>query len=108
RAGDARGRQGGLRADPAGRRRAADDRRLSGRTMTASTSPKTCPGSELAESFDPFTEPYLGDPYAFWRIAREQAPVFYSPRLDYWIVSRFDDVRDVFQDTDTFSASISI
>ena len=24
----------------------------------------------LAESFDPFTEPYLDDPYAFWRIAR--------------------------------------
>ncbi|HTK60809.1 MAG TPA: cytochrome P450 [Pseudonocardia sp.] len=81
--------------------------------MTASTSPRTCPmtGSgveELAESFDPFTEPYLDDPYAFWRIAREQAPVFYSPRLDYWIVSRFDDVREVFQDTDTYSASISI
>lgn len=91
--------------------------------MTASMSAQTCPAAglgagqhpagelsaaELAESFDPFTEPYLGDPYAFWRIAREQAPVFYSPTLGYWIVSRFGDVREVFQDTDTFSASISI
>lgn len=81
--------------------------------MTASTTPKTCPVTDpaveqLADRFDPFTAPYLADPYAFWRIAREQAPVFYSPRLDYWIVSRFDDVREVFQDTDTYSASISI
>ena len=36
--------------------------------MTASMSPKTCPVGELAESFDPFTEPYLDDPYEFWRI----------------------------------------
>lgn len=69
---------------------------------------KGCPVDHLADSFDPFDESYLGDPYAFWKLAREQAPVFHSPRLGYWIVSRFDDVREVFQDTDTFSASISI
>jgi cytochrome P450 len=72
------------------------------------TPASACPVSRLAESFDPFTEPYLGDPYAFWEVARTEEPVFYSPRLDYWIVSRYEDVRQVFQDTDSFSAAISI
>ncbi|WP_028933788.1 cytochrome P450 [Pseudonocardia spinosispora] len=72
------------------------------------TSASRCPVTDVADDFDPFDEPYLDDPYAFWKIAREQAPVFHSPRLGYWVVSRFDDVREVFQDTDTFSASISI
>jgi cytochrome P450 len=67
-----------------------------------------CPVSHLADSFDPFTDPYLRDPYSFWSEARGQEPVFYSPSLDYWIVSRYDDVRRIFRDTDTFSAAISI
>ena len=67
-----------------------------------------CPVSRLAESFDPFTDPYLQDPYSFWATARPEEPVFFSPSLDYWIVSRYADVRQVFMDTDSFSAGISI
>lgn len=67
-----------------------------------------CPVSHLAEKFDPFNDPYLQDPYSLWQEARKDEPVFYSPSLDYWIVSRYDDVRQVFMDTDSFSAAISI
>jgi cytochrome P450 len=67
-----------------------------------------CPVSHLAESFDPFNDPYLSDPYSFWVTARTEEPVFYSPSLGYWVVSRYEDVRTVFLDSDTFSASISI
>ncbi len=67
-----------------------------------------CPVGHLAESFDPFTDPYLADPYSFWSRARAEEPVFYSPSLGYWVVSRYEDVRTVFLDSDTFSASISI
>lgn len=67
-----------------------------------------CPVTGLAARLDPFSDPYLQDPYAFWEIARKEEPVFYSPTLDYWVVSRYNDVRQVFRDTDTFSASISI
>jgi cytochrome P450 len=75
---------------------------------TATLTAPRCPVSHLAESFDPFTDPYLQDPYAFWAVARREEPVFYSPTLDYWIVSRFDDARQILLDSDTFSAAISI
>jgi cytochrome P450 len=75
---------------------------------TATVTEPRCPVSHLAESFDPFTDPYLQDPYAFWTIARREEPVFYSPALGYWIVSTFDDARQILLDSDTFSAAISI
>jgi cytochrome P450 len=37
------------------------------------------------------------------RWAREQEPVFYSPQLGYWVVTRFDDIKAVFRDNITFS-----
>ncbi len=83
-------------------------------SSSLSEEPKTgvadarCPVSHLAEKFDPFNDPYLQDPYSLWQEARKDEPVFYSPSLDYWIVSRYDDVRQVFMDTDSFSAAISI
>lgn len=75
---------------------------------TAMTTEARCPVSGLAEGFDPFGDEYLQDPYRFWTGARAEEPVFYSPSLDYWVVSRYEDVRQVFMDTDTFSAAISI
>jgi hypothetical protein len=75
---------------------------------TAAATDGHCPVSHLAESFDPFNDPYLQDPYTFWMGARQEEPVFYSPTLDYWIVSRYADVRQIFMDTDSFSAVISI
>ena len=67
-----------------------------------------CPVGHAAESFDPFGDSYLADPYAFWAGTRTGEPVFFSPSLGYWVVSRYEDVRQIFRDTDTFSASISI
>lgn len=75
---------------------------------TATTTGPRCPVSHLAETFDPFTDPYLQDPYAFWAVARQEEPVFYSPSLGYWVVSGYNDVRQIFRDTATFSAAISI
>ncbi|MGH1491352.1 MAG: cytochrome P450 [Acidimicrobiales bacterium] len=57
--------------------------------------------------FDPFGERYLADPYAVFARAREEAPVFYAENLDYWVVSRYDDVRYVMSDTTAFSARIA-
>lgn len=64
-----------------------------------------CPITGASDTFDPFAEQYLEDPYAFWRGVDE--PVFFSPSLDYFVVSRYDDVRQVFRDP-AFSAGISI
>jgi len=58
----------------------------------------------LGEYFDPFHEPYLTDPYPFFAAAQRATPVFYSPLLDYWVVTRYHDIRQVFQTPQRFSA----
>jgi cytochrome P450 len=72
------------------------------------TSPTGCPISRTAAAFNPFDGPYQTDPGASLATARRQEPVFYSPLLDYWIVTRHDDIKRIFKDTDTYSASISL
>ena len=61
--------------------------------------------AELASRFDPFRDPYLADPYPFFAEARAAAPVFFSPELGYWIVTRYADVRRVFGAPRIFSAA---
>ncbi|MBD3750992.1 MAG: cytochrome P450, partial [Micrococcales bacterium] len=52
--------------------------------------------------FEPFK---LTDPFASWKALREQAPVFYDDRIGYWVVSRYDDVKGVFDNWETFSSA---
>jgi cytochrome P450 len=59
----------------------------------------------LAGRFDPFHEPYLADPYPFFAEARVATPVFYSPELDYWVVTRYHDIRHILQTPQLFSAA---
>jgi cytochrome P450 len=59
----------------------------------------------LAGCFDPFQDPYLADPYPFFAQARAATPVFYSPDLDYWVVTRYHDIRRIFQTPQLFSAT---
>jgi cytochrome P450 len=65
---------------------------------------EACPVTGLAAEFDPFA----GDTsawYAFMRRARREEPVFYSPVLDYWVVTRWDDIMAVLRDSETFSSA---
>ncbi len=66
-----------------------------------------CPASEVGRDFNPFVDPYLADPYAFWLHAREAEPVFYSAELDYWVITRYEDIKAIFADPKIFSASIA-
>ncbi len=54
---------------------------------------------------DPFARAFLADPYPFFAEYRQQSPVFYSPALDYWVLTRYADVRAAFRDTTTYSAA---
>ena len=63
----------------------------------------SCPVSARAQEFNPFGEDYLQDPPAYLRWAREQEPVFYSPRMGYWVVTRYDDIKAIFRDHVNFS-----
>ncbi|HUO70351.1 MAG TPA: cytochrome P450 [Solirubrobacteraceae bacterium] len=60
-----------------------------------------CPHAELARSFKPFD---LTDPFSFYARARAETPIFYSAELDYWVVTRYGDIRDIFRDPATFSS----
>jgi len=72
------------------------------------TSPTGCPMSARASEFDPFQGAYQIDPVEALRWSREQEPVFYAPKLGYWVVSRYQDVKAVFKDNQTFSPSIAL
>lgn len=58
--------------------------------------------------FDAFDPAYQLDPAAALKWMRDQEPVFYSERLGYWVVCRYEDVKQVFRDNGTFSASIAL
>jgi cytochrome P450 len=45
----------------------------------------------------------FADPWPFYRALREQAPVYYDPGLDVWLVSRYEDVQTVLRDSDAYS-----
>ena len=70
--------------------------------------PTGCPVSAPATAFDAFEGPYQVDPAEALRWSRAQEPVFYSPKLGYWVVSRYEHVKAVFRDNATFSPSIAL
>ncbi|KVD13113.1 cytochrome [Burkholderia ubonensis] len=74
----------------------------------APPAPGNCPVSARAAAFDPFGDGYQQDPPDYLRWAREQEPVFYSPGLGYWVVTRYADIKAIFRDNLTFSPSIAL
>lgn len=64
--------------------------------------------SEAAQDFDPMVEPYRENPFDFFSWARNHAPVIYVPALRAWMVSRYDDVVRVLDDTELFSSRDSL
>lgn len=57
---------------------------------------------EESDEFDPFG-PHRDNPFPFLRQVRRTQPVFYSPRLGAWCVTRYDDVVAVLRDERNFS-----
>ena len=67
-----------------------------------------CPVSGKAASFNPFGGDYQVDPAASLRWSRDEEPVFFSPEIGYWVVTRYSDVKAVFRDNILFSPSIAL
>jgi cytochrome P450 len=42
--------------------------------------------------YDPYDFEIDADPYPLWRRMREEAPLYYNERYDFYALSRFDDV----------------
>ena len=56
----------------------------------------------LRMEYDPFSPAFQADPFPVYRWMRDEAPVFYSEKWNWWALSRFDDVRAAALDPDTF------
>ena len=72
---------------------------------TIARAPDGCPVSRQAADFDPFEDGYQQDPPEYVRWAREKEPIFWSPKLGYWVVTRYEDIKAIFRDNITFSPS---
>src|SRR3954469_10860943 len=55
----------------------------------------------VAGDFRPYD---IADPFGFYARAREEAPIFYSEEIGYWVVSRYEDILAIFKDPVTFSS----
>jgi cytochrome P450 len=55
--------------------------------------------------FDPFSEEYFNDPFEIYRRMREEAPVYYSEKYDFYALSRHADVAAAFKDYETYSSA---
>jgi cytochrome P450 len=53
--------------------------------------------------FDPIDPDYLADSYPYFAKFRREAPVFYAPEIDFWVVSRYEDIQNIVKDPETFS-----
>jgi hypothetical protein len=60
-----------------------------------------CP---IHHEFDPLTPEFLRDPFAVLADL-DEAPVFYAPSIDYYVVTRHADIDAVFHDNETYSAA---
>jgi len=60
-------------------------------------------GDEL--NWDPLDKSLRIDPYPTWRRLRDEAPVYYNERYDFWALSRFADVDAAHRDAQTFSSA---
>ncbi len=52
----------------------------------------------LASEYDLFSAEALRDPYALYATLRQEAPVYFSKSLGFWIVTRYTDVADALKD----------
>jgi cytochrome P450 len=57
----------------------------------------------LLEGFAPFTHEFLADPFPAFERARREAPVFFYPDLNIWVLTRHADIAAAASDYKTFS-----
>jgi cytochrome P450 len=63
--------------------------------------PSGCP---VNHEFTTFNDDYLANPYPQLTKIREEHPVFYSKQLGFLVVTRMEDVTEIFRDHDVYSS----
>ena len=65
--------------------------------------PAGCP---VDHGFSPFDDGYVAEPYAVLAAKRAETPVFYAADLGYLVLTRMEDVAEVFRRSDDFASSL--
>src|ERR1700712_1061722 len=58
--------------------------------------------------FDPYSDSFFDDPYETYRWMRDEAPVYYSERWDFYALTRNEDVVSAHRDWETFSSAYGV
>jgi cytochrome P450 len=61
--------------------------------------------SDGSLQFDPFSADFFNGAYDTYRRLRDEAPVYYSEKWDFWALTRYDDVAPATKDHETFSSA---
>ena len=64
--------------------------------------PRGCP---VDHDFSPFSETYVNNPYAVLARLRDRNAVFYAEDLGYLVLTRMEDVAEVFRKAEVFAAT---
>ena len=55
--------------------------------------------------YDPYDFEIDADPYPIWKRLRDEAPLYYNEKYDFFAVSRYDDVERCLVDWQTYSSA---
>jgi len=58
----------------------------------------------LGVLYHPLRGEQLENPYPFYTRARKEEPIFFSPDLNTWVVTRYDDIMSILNQPDIFSS----
>src|SRR3984885_6159292 len=58
--------------------------------------------------FNPYSDSFFDDPYETYRWMRDEAPVYYSERWDFYALTRNEDVVAAHRDWETFSSAYGV
>ena len=55
--------------------------------------------------YDPYSYEIDEDPYPTYKWLRDEHPIYYNEKLDFWAVTRFEDCWNAYLDFETFSSA---
>jgi cytochrome P450 len=58
--------------------------------------------------FDPYSEDYFTSPFETYRRMRDEAPVYYNAKHDFYALTRYEDVAPAYKDFATYSSAKGI
>ena len=74
-------------------------------TLQSAAETGKCPYSGAAEGSHHGYEPFdMKNPFPAYAEMRKEEPVMFDERVGYWVVTRYDDIKAVFEDWESFSS----